>query len=177
MKETLETILLTQSPTLFLGALVLIFCYFVRRRSHHVRAVLDLMLGILCIALGIALYFIGIGNETFTIKDFWQVRAPGWVGMGIVAVLAVYTLLRNIKRSADRHRAERAASRAETARQKELEDVRQKAYASGMADAMAAESRTVPEEADASLPAAESVAELPVEVPAETRAGSPENAQ
>ena len=41
MDATLGYILCSQSPTLFLAAVVLLLCYFARRRSHHARAVLD----------------------------------------------------------------------------------------------------------------------------------------
>jgi len=145
MKLTLDKILLTQSPALFLAAVLLILCYFVRRGNHHARAVMDLLLAIVCIGLGIALYYLGMLNGIFTIKNFWQVRTPGVVGMGVVALLAVIFLFRGIKHSVQRHRTEKQASRMETAHQKELEEVRQKAYASGMADAMAAETKVLPD--------------------------------
>jgi len=152
MKTTIEEILYVQSPALFLAAVLLILCYFVRRSNHHARAVLDLILGILGIAGGIALYYLGMLNKFFTIKDFWQVRPAGLVGLAIVVVIAVILLLRSAKRSVDRHRTEKAASRMESAHQKELEEVRQKAYASGMADAMATETNVLPAEATADKP-------------------------
>lgn len=156
MKTTIEEILYVQSPALFLLAILLILCYFARRANHHARAIMDLVLGILAIAGGIALYYLGMLNKFFTIKDFWQVRTAGLVGLAIVAVAALILLLRAGKRSLERRRDERAASRQETARQKELEEVRQKAYASGMADAMTAETQTGvpehPEDAASAIP-------------------------
>ena len=50
------SVLYCQSPALFWCALALIVCFFVRRGAHRVRAVLDLVLGLLCIAGGVALY-------------------------------------------------------------------------------------------------------------------------
>ena len=168
MKETLENILLSQSPALFLAALLLIICYFVRRRNHHFTAVLDLILGILSIALGVALYFLGINSGLFTIKNFYKVGTPGLVGLGIVAVLAVILLIRSLTHAVERHRTEKAASRRETAYQKELEEVRQKAYASGMADAMAAETRMVPTEDEVTEPLPSPDPEAPAEPKSET---------
>ena len=163
MKMTLDKILLTQSPALFLAAVLLILCYFVRRGNHHARAVLDLLLGIVSIGLGIALYYLGMLNGIFTIKNFWQLRTPGIVGMAIVAVIALILFRRGIKHSVQRHQAEKKVSRMETAHQKELEEVRQKAYASGMADAMAAETKAPPVEADAPAPEAPAPVQPPQE--------------
>lgn len=170
LKISVGSVLLSQSPALFLAALLLIVCYFIRRNSHHVRAVLDLILAILCIAGGVALYFLGISKGVFTIKDFYQVRTAGWIGMAVVAVVFIYILFRAVQRAAERHRAKKAASRMETAHQKELEEVRQKAYASGMADAMAADSG-VPADVP---PAPESPADAPADVP-DTLPDMPEN--
>ena len=155
MKVTLETVLLNQSPALFLAAVLLLLCYFARRSNHHVRAVMDLLLCILCVGLGITLYYLGMLHGIFTIKDFWQVRTPGMVGLGAVAVLAVIFLMRSISHSLQRRQAEKKVSRMETAHQKELEEVRQKAYASGMADAMAAETKAMPAEEIAAAAAEE----------------------
>ncbi|MBQ2061904.1 MAG: hypothetical protein II458_04440 [Oscillospiraceae bacterium] len=163
MKETLESILFAQSPALFLAALLLIVCYFIRRKNHRVLAVLDLILAILCIALGVALYFLGMSNGLFTIKDFWHVRVPGYVGLGVVAVLFLVLLFRAAKHGIDHRRAERDASRRETAHQKELEEVRQKAYASGMADAMATDSHLTAEEENASPAEEPADSETPAE--------------
>jgi hypothetical protein len=149
MKVTLDKILLTQSPALFLAALLLIICYFVRRGNHHARAVLDLLLAIVSVGLGVALYYFGMLNNLFTIKNFWQIRTPGYVGMGVVALIALILFLKGIKNGIQRHVAEKKATRMETEHQKELEEVRQKAYASGMADAIAAETKTLPDTAAA----------------------------
>ena len=51
-------ILYAQSPALFWCALALIVCFFVRRGAHRVRAVLDLVLGLLCVVGGVALYYL-----------------------------------------------------------------------------------------------------------------------
>ena len=153
MNDTLGNILLSQSPALFLAAVLLIVRYFILRKNHRFHAVLDLILGILCIAGGVALYFLGINSELFTIKDFWQVRTAGYVGMIIVLVLFLILLFRSVKNAVIQHREERAARGRETAHQKELEEVRQKAYADGMADAMAVETKLPPTEAPAVEPA------------------------
>lgn len=153
MKYTFDYILYCQSPALFLAAILLLICYLIRKRKQRVRAILDLIVGILCVILGVALYYLGMLNDKFTIHDFWQIRVPGWVGIVLVAILAVYLLCRSFKRASDRRQAEKNANRAENSRRQELEEIRQQAYASGMADAMAVEPK-VP--ATAPTPAADS---------------------
>ena len=160
MNDTLGNILLSQSPALFLAAVLLIVRYFILRKNHRFHAVLDLILGILCIAGGVALYFLGINSELFTIKDFWQVRTAGYVGMAVVALLFLILLFRAAIHAVARRREARDARGREDAHQKELEEVRQKAYADGMADAMAAETKLPPQEPPAEIPA-----EAPAEEP------------
>ena len=79
------SVLYCQSPALFWCALALIVCFFVRRGAHRVRAVLDLVLGLLCIVGGVALYYLGMYNDAFTIRDFWQIRTAGWIGLALTA--------------------------------------------------------------------------------------------
>ena len=160
MKVTLDSILFTQSPALFLAAVLLIISYFVRRANHHARAVLDLLLGFVCVALGVALYYLGMLNGLFTIKDFWHLRTPAYVGRAIVVLLAVILILRSIKQGIQRHQAERKANRVEAAHQKELEEVRQQAFASGQAAARAEVRAT---------PAGEEPAAPPEQEPVENR--------
>ena len=94
MDKTLGYILCTQSPGLFLAALMLLLFYFARRREHHVRAVMDLVLCIVCAAGGVALYFVGMGAGLFTIQDFYAIRTPGWVGIGVVVIFNVWLIAR-----------------------------------------------------------------------------------
>ncbi len=136
MKITLESILFSQSPALFLTAIVFLISYFIRKRNHRVKAALDLILAIVAVALGIALYYLGMLNKLFTIHNFWHISVAGWVGLAIVAIISVYAIGKSIKRAISKKKAEKNASRVESAHRQELEDVRQKAYASGMADAM-----------------------------------------
>ena len=102
MDTTLGYILCTQSPGLFLAAVMLLLFYFARRREHHVRAVMDLVLCIVCAAGGVALYFVGMGAGHFTIQDFYAIRVPGWIGMGVVVAM-------NRRRTAEKN-ANRAAN-------------------------------------------------------------------
>ena len=81
------SVLYCQSPALFWCALALIVCFFVRRGAHRVRAVLDLVLGLLCIVCGLALYYLGMYNDAFTIRDFWHIRTAGWIGLAAVVLL------------------------------------------------------------------------------------------
>ena len=119
-------ILYAQSPALFWCALALIVCFFVRRGAHRVRAVLDLVLGLLCVVGGVALYYLGMYNDAFTIRDFWHIRTAGWIGLAVVVLVTVW------------QGAARQAERDEKTRQKELEDARTRAYTAGQEDAKAA---------------------------------------
>ena len=166
MKTTLEFILLTQSPALFLAALVLLVGYFIKKKNHRIRAALNLIGTIIFTAGGIALYFVGMKLlEGFTIDNFWQIRWPGWVGLAVVAVMTLLSIYRASAKAITKHRAEKYAAKAEAERVKELEDAKTAAYESGKADALAAEKvvETVTEAAEAptvEVPAAE---EAPVE--------------
>ena len=121
-------ILYAQSPALFWCALALIVCFFARRGAHRVRAVLDLVLGLLCVVGGVALYYLGMYNDAFTIRDFWHIRTAGWIGLAVVVLVTVW---QGVK-------ATRQAERDEKTRQKELEDARTRAYTAGQEDAKAA---------------------------------------
>ena len=70
-------ILYCQSPALFLLAVVLLICFFLRRQAHRVRAALDLVLCILLLIGGVVLYYLGMYGDCFTIHDFWQIRMGG----------------------------------------------------------------------------------------------------
>lgn len=117
-------ILYAQSPALFWCALALIVCFFARRGAHRVRAVLDLVLGLLCAVGGVALYYLGMYNDAFTIRDFWHIRTAGWIGLAVVVLVTVWQVVKATRRSVSAHRAARQAERDEKTRQKELEDAR-----------------------------------------------------
>ena len=53
LDKTLGYVLCCQSPALFLAALVLIVHYFAARRKHRFKAVLKLLLGIVCLGAGL----------------------------------------------------------------------------------------------------------------------------
>lgn len=148
MKATLEFILLTQSPALFLAAVVLLLRFFILKKNHRVRGTLNLIGAIVCLAGGVVLYYLGMLYEHFTIRDFWHIRVPGWVGLGLVVVLTGLSLYRTSARAIARRRAEKAAAKAEAQRIQELEDAKNAAYESGKADALA-ESKVVETVAEA----------------------------
>lgn len=131
-------ILYCQSPALFWCALALIVCFFVRRGAHRVRALLDLVLGLLCVVGGVALYYLGMYNDAFTIRDFWHIRTAGWIGLAAVVLVTVWQVVKATRRSVSVRRAARQAERDEKTRQKELEDAKTRAYAAGQEDAKAA---------------------------------------
>ena len=169
MKATLEFILLTQSPALFLAALVLLVGYFIKKKNHRIRAALNLIGTIIFAAGGVALYFVGMKQlEGFTIDNFWQIRWPGWVGLGIVAVLTGLSIYRSTAKAITKRRAEKYAAKAEAERVKELENAKTAAYESGRADALAAEKVVETVTAAAEAPAAAEAA-APAEAPAEQK--------
>ena len=128
-------ILYCQSPALFLLAVVLLICFFLRRQAHRVRAALDLVLCILLLIGGVVLYYLGMYGDCFTIHDFWQIRTSGWVGLGVVAAGSVWHLCKVCKRGVERRRTERAARQTEEAHRQALESARREAYEAGKADA------------------------------------------
>lgn len=93
------SVLYCQSPALFWCALALIVCFFVRRGAHRVRAVLDLVLGLLCIVGGVALYYLGMYNDAFTIRDFWHIRTAGWIGLAAVVLVTAWQVIKATRRS------------------------------------------------------------------------------
>ena len=96
------------------------------------------MLGLLCIVGGVALYYLGMYNDAFTIRDFWQIRTAGWIGLAAVVLLTAWQVIKATRRSVSVRRAARQAERDEKTRQKEPEDARSRAYAAGQEDAKAA---------------------------------------
>ncbi len=118
MDKTLGYLLCCQSPALFLGALALLAGYIIRHRNHRVHAALDLVLAIVCLLGGVALYYLGMLYDHFTIHDFWQIRVPGWVGLVLAAIVIVVLFVQNIGKAAARRRSEKEAARAEDARRK-----------------------------------------------------------
>ena len=116
LDKTLGYILCCQSPGLFLAAAVLVIAYFAGRKKHRFKAVLKLLLAIVCAVGGIALYYLGMYDEYFTIRDFYQIRPAGWVGVGIAVFFTLLALVRAFFAAADARREEKAANRAENQR-------------------------------------------------------------
>lgn len=115
LDKTLGYILCCQSPALFLAALALLVAYLAGRK-HKVRAFFRLLLCILCAAGGVALYFLGIYKEYFTIRDFFLIRTAGWVGLAIAAFFVLLALVRAFFAAADARREQKAAIREENER-------------------------------------------------------------
>ena len=162
LDKTLGYVLCCQSPALFLAALVLIVHYFAARRKHRFKAVLKLLLGIVCAVGGVVLYYLGMYHEYFTIRDFYQIRLSGWIGFGIVALLTLASLVRAFFAAADARRAQKEANHAENERLAQ--------------EAEAARAAEEPAPAPADIPAAAApVPEPPAEAPApEAQAEQPE---
>ncbi len=115
LDKTLGYILCCQSPALFLAALALLVAY-LSGRKHRVKAFFRLLLCILCAAGAVALYFLGIYKEYFTIRDFFVIRAAGWIGLAIAAFFVLLALVRAFFAAADARRAQKEANRAENER-------------------------------------------------------------
>ena len=115
LDKTLGYILCCQSPALFLAALALLVAYLAGRK-HKVRAFFRLLLCILCAAGGVALYFLGIYKEYFTIRDFFLIRTAGWIGLAIAAFFVLLALVRAFFAAADARREQKAAIREENER-------------------------------------------------------------
>lgn len=115
LDKTLGYILCCQSPALFLAALALLVAYLAGRK-HKVRAFFRLLLYILCAAGGVALYFLGIYKEYFTIRDFFLIRTAGWIGLAIAAFFVLLALVRAFFAAADARREQKAAIREENER-------------------------------------------------------------
>lgn len=140
LDKTLGYILCCQSPGLFVLALLLLV-EFLGSRRHKVRAFFRLLGCILCAAGGVALYFLGIYKEYFTIRDFFQIRPAGWVGLVVAAVIVVLTAVRAFFAAADARREQKAAARAENQRiaQEKEEATRAAAEAAAAETSAAAE--------------------------------------
>ena len=96
MKTTLEFILLTQSPALFLAAIVLLIAYFIKKKKHRIRAALNLILAILCAAGGVALYFVGmkVCNVIFHVDlvDYQGISTMGNISLSQLPMLVVNSM-------------------------------------------------------------------------------------
>ena len=136
LDKTLGYILCCQSPGLFVLALLLLVL-FLGGRSHKVKSFFRLLLCILCAGGGVALYFLGIYKEYFTIRDFFHIRPAGWVGLVIAAVIVVLTAVRAFFAAADARREQKAAARAENQRIAQEKEAEAKAAAEAEAKAAA----------------------------------------
>ena len=94
MNHTFGYILCCQSPALFLLAIALVIRFFICKGRAKFRAVLSLIGGLVCIALGVVLYYQGLVREHFAVRDFWHIRIPGWIGQALMAALLIYMSLR-----------------------------------------------------------------------------------
>ena len=167
MDKTLGYVLCCQSPGLSLAAAALIIAYFAGRRRHRFKAVLRLLLGIVCALGGLALYYMGMYHDYFTIRDFYQIRLSGWIGFGMVALLVLLALVRAFFAAADARREEKAANRAENQR------LAEEAAAEKQRQAEEAAARTAQEAAVS----AAAVPQAPAETPAAEEPSVPEAAK
>lgn len=162
LDKTLGYILCCQSPALFLAALALLVAYLAGRK-HRVRAFFRLLLCILCAAGAVALYFLGIYKEYFTIRDFFVIRAAGWIGLAIAAFFVLLALVRAFFAAADARRTQKEANRAENERLAQEAEAARVAGEPVSAEPSAAEA---PAEAPApASPASVSALEAQVEQP------------
>ncbi len=166
MNHTFGYVLCCQSPALFLLAIALVVMFFIRKGRSMIRAVLALLGALVCIALGIVLYYQGMVREYFAVRNFWSIRAPGWVGLALTAVLVIYLLVKALARSSARRSAEKEAARAENARRQEMEKAKAEAYAAGRAETLSTFASAAAEQVQ-SDPQPEDPAPQPEEAPAD----------
>ena len=163
LDKTLGYILCCQSPGLFVLALLLLVL-FLGGRSHKVKSFFRLLLCILCAASGVALYFLGIYKEYFTIRDFFHIRPAGWVGLVIAVVIVVLTAVRAFFAAADARREQKAAARAENQR------IAQEKEAEAKAAAEAAAAKVPAPVQDTAAPETAQTSDTPEEAKAEETA-------
>ena len=163
LDKTLGYILCCQSPGLFVLALLLLVL-FLGGRSHKVKSFFRLLLCILCAGGGVALYFLGIYKEYFTIRDFFHIRPAGWVGLVIAAVIVVLTAVRAFFAAADARREQKAAARAENQR------IAQEKEAEAKAAAEAAAAKVPAPVQDTAAPETAQTSDTPEEAKAEETA-------
>lgn len=164
MDKTIGYVLCCQSPALFLLTLVLLLASLFRRKRHKFIAAIDVILAVASAILGVALYFIGLRYEHFTIDDFYHVRTVGWVGFGLVAVMSAVAALKAFMKMADERRTQKAAIRAENAR---INQERMAAEAEARAAAQAAkEAEKAAGEAENTAPQAQPAPADPAPTPA-----------
>ena len=162
LDKTLGYILCCQSPALFLAALALLVAYLAGRK-HKVRAFFRLLLCILCAAGGVALYFLGIYKEYFTIRDFFLIRTAGWIGLAIAAFFVLLALVRAFFAAADARREQKAAIREENERlAREAQEAAEATQAEPRVPAAPEASPQEPLPQAALEPAADSTVETPV---------------
>ena len=76
MNHTFGYILCCQSPALFLLAIALVIRFFICKGRAKFRAVLSLIGGLVCIALGVVLYYQGLVREHFAAVSYTHLTLP-----------------------------------------------------------------------------------------------------
>ena len=130
METTLIRICVSQSPALFLLTLFLLICFFANQKKRHTLAVFELIFALLLLILGVALYFIGIAQEAFTI------HTPGWIGLVVAGIIVIWIGLHKMRRSSAKHQEEKDAIRAANAQKLAVEQARAEAFEAGRAAAV-----------------------------------------
>lgn len=136
METTLIRICVSQSPALFLLTLFLLICFFANQKKRHTLAVFELIFALLLLILGVALYFIGIAQEAFTIKNFYEIHTPGWIGLVVAGIIVIWIGLHKMRRSSAKHQEEKDAIRAANAQKLAVEQARAEAFEAGRAAAV-----------------------------------------
>ena len=135
METTLMQILVSQSPALFLLTIFLLICFFANQKRRHALAVTELIVSLLLLILGVALYFIGISREIFTIHNFYRIQTAGWIGLAVTALLTLWILLGKLRRSSARQQEKKDAVKAANAQALAVEKARAEAFEAGRAAA------------------------------------------
>ncbi|MBQ7491886.1 MAG: hypothetical protein IJT76_04745 [Clostridia bacterium] len=144
MKNTLlNHILCTQSPALFLLAVILLIRHFTTKKKQPVRATMRLIFSILSAVLGVGLYFLGIYLNVFTIRDFYMPRPWCLLGLAVVIVVFALILFNGIKNRSTQRKLDKAAKAAEAEKEAAVREAVRETQSAGVAaaEAAAAEAR------------------------------------
>ncbi len=139
----LSKIVCAQSPALFLLAILLLIRYFMTKKKHPVTATVRLVFCIISAVLGVALYFLGIYLNVFTIRDFYVPRPWCLLGLGLVIVCFALVLFNGAKNRSTQRKLDKAAKAAEADKQAAVEEAVRNAQSAAVAatEAAAAEAR------------------------------------
>lgn len=131
----MELILYAQWPSLLVLALVCFFGYLRRRKHAAVRATLWVLGFALALGAALVCCFLGVHAGFWTLSTLFALCLWSWVGLGVLALLALLLLVRHIERWRAARQLKRAMQQAEAEKQSELARAREEGEALGRVQA------------------------------------------